>query len=322
MTSRRHFLTGLLASGLIPQASWADAGNPAYLSAARLPWGVYALVGLDALGNKLFSIPLPGRGHAAAAHPRQPLAVSFARRPGRFALVVNCAEGKTKARLDAPPGRHFYGHGAFSSDGKTLFTTENDFQNARGMIGLWDVPNDFARIGSFASGGVGPHDLCVMPDGETLVVANGGVETHPDAGRQKLNLPSMRPTLSYLSLDGTLLEQQEPPPKWHQNSLRHLAVHDDGLVAIACQWQGDATASPPLLATHRRGAPLTFYETGDDIWRDAKGYLGSVALSGDGREIAVTGPRGSLAIVTDIQGRLKRKLQDPFVVAFLPYKEA
>lgn len=318
MTSRRMFLTGLFATGLVPQTSWADAGSPAYLSAARLPSGAYALCGLDSAGNRLFRIPLPGRGHAAAAHPHQPLAVSFARRPGRFALVVNCADGKTQARLDAPEGSHFYGHGVFSGDGTVLFTSENDFQNAQGMIGLWDATKGFTRIGAFASGGTGPHELCLMPDGDTLVIANGGIETHPDAGRQKLNLPDMRPNLSYISRDGALLEQHEPPTEWHQNSIRHLAVSDDGLVAIACQWQGDAAAPPPLLATHRRGAPLAFHEPSADIWRNVQGYLGSVAVSGDGREIAVTGPRGNVAVITDIQGRPKRHLNRPDICGVAP----
>jgi hypothetical protein len=65
----------------------------------------------------VFQIPLPGRGHAAAIHPQKPQAVAFARRPGTFAVVTNCVTGQPSARLSAPAGRHFYGHGAFSRDG-------------------------------------------------------------------------------------------------------------------------------------------------------------------------------------------------------------
>ncbi|MFD1159313.1 DUF1513 domain-containing protein [Roseovarius aestuarii] len=318
MPSRRMFLAGLLASGVAPRASWADAGSPAYLSAARLPSGAYALFGLNAGGQVVFEIPLPGRGHAAAAHPSQPLAVAFARRPGRFALVINCADGTVKTRLDAPPGFHFYGHGTFTADGSVLCTSENDFNNARGMIGLWDVRNGFARLGAIPSGGIGPHELRLMPDGETLVVANGGIETHPDAGRQKLNLPEMRPNLSYVSLDGATLDQHQPPPEWHQNSIRHLALRKDGLVAIACQWQGNPTDTPPLLATHRRGQNLAFHDPGTDIWRDMQGYLGSVSFSGSGAEIAVTGPRGGVALITDASGQPQRLIEQPDICGAAP----
>ncbi|WP_422031262.1 DUF1513 domain-containing protein [Roseovarius sp.] len=316
--TRRGFLAGLLASGLVPRASWADAGNPAYLAAARLPSGVFALVGLGAAGERLFEIPLPGRGHAAVAHPSRPLAVAFARRPGQFALVIDCASGETVRRLDTPEGFHFYGHGAFSADGATLFTTENDYETGRGMIGIWDAAGEFARLGAMPSGGLGPHELRLMPPGETLVVANGGIETHPEAGRQKLNIPTMRPNLSYLAFDGTLLDQVEPPEAWHKNSIRHIAVRGDGLVAIACQWQGAMGEVPPLLATHRRGGALAFHGFGPGVESDLQGYLGSVAFSGSGEEIAVTGPRGGMAVVTDAEGRVARRLDQRDICGAAP----
>ncbi|WP_299844960.1 DUF1513 domain-containing protein [uncultured Roseovarius sp.] len=310
MTSRRHFLGGLLTTGLMPHVGWAETGNPAYLSAARLPSGRYALFGLNGLGEVVFGIPLPGRGHAAAAHPTQALAVAFARRPGRFAMVINCKSGQMVSRLEAPEGHHFYGHGAFSGDGAVLLTTENHFNDARGMIGMWDAKDNYRRIGAMPSGGVGPHELRLMPDGETFLVANGGIETHPDAGRAKLNLPDMRPNLSYLALNGALLEQHQPPVEWHRNSMRHLAVHADGHVAVACQWQGDLAETPPLLATHRRGQPLMFHETGRGLEREMQGYAGSVAFSGNGGEIALTGPRGGVALIFETTGKLRRQLME------------
>ena len=318
MPTRRSFLTGLLASGLAPYASWADAGSPAYLAAAKVPSGGFALFGLSAAGARLFEIPLPGRGHAAAAHPSRPLAVAFARRPGHFALVIDCATGETVRRLDTPDGSHFYGHGVFSADGGVLFTTENDYETGRGMIGVWDAAGGFARLGAIPSGGVGPHELRLMPDGGTLVIANGGIETHPDAGRQKLNIPFMRPNLSYVSFDGALVDKVEPPEDWHKNSMRHIAVNGDGLVAIACQWQGAMTEVPPLLATHRLGEKLEFHALGPRAEAELQGYLGSVAFSGSGDEIAVTGPRGGMAFVTDAGGRVSRRLDQRDICGVAP----
>ena len=127
MPSRRGFLAGLAAATLAPQPSWADAGSPAYLAAARGEDGSFVLYGLDGSGHRVFAVPLPSRGHAAAAHPSRPEAVAFARRPGTFALVIDCRSGgRLIARLAAPKGRHFFGHGAFSSDGTLLYTSEND----------------------------------------------------------------------------------------------------------------------------------------------------------------------------------------------------
>jgi len=294
MASRRKFLTGLIAAGAIPAPTWADAGDPAFLSAAQLSGGAYVLIGLNASGTERFRIPIPDRGHAAAAHPFRPEAVAFARRPGTFAIVLDCRTGDVLAQLDSPDGRHFYGHGVFDPTGQFLFTTENDFALGQGRIGVWDATHGYARIGEFDTHGVGPHEMRQMPDG-TLVVANGGIDTHPETGREKLNLPTMRPNLSYLSLDGILIDQVEPAH--HQSSIRHLSVRADGMVGVGMQWQGEIHQAPKLVATHRRGEGLLVM--GDGVALD--GYVGSIAFSGDGQQLAVTSPKSGVAQVFDVQ---------------------
>ncbi|UYV36600.1 DUF1513 domain-containing protein [Rhodobacteraceae bacterium D3-12] len=297
MPSRRGFVGGLLAAGMTPRLSWADAGAPAFLSAARQADGSFALAGVSADGRVLFRLPLPGRGHAATAHPKRPEAVAFARRPGTFALVLDCAKGTEIARLKAPEGRHFYGHGVFSSSGQILYTAENDYAQGRGVIGVWAARSGYRRVGEFASGGVGPHDIRLLPDQETLVIANGGIETHPESGRSKLNIPVMAPNLSYATLRGEVVERVRLPQAWHKNSIRHLAVSKGGTVAFAMQWQGDVGEHPPLLGLHRRGESIRLLTAGADEQARMKGYAGSVAISGDGGEVAISSPRGGLVHV-------------------------
>ncbi|WP_170356951.1 DUF1513 domain-containing protein [Ruegeria arenilitoris] len=301
MTTRRGFLAGLAAATLAPLPGWAEVGSPDFLSAALFDDGSYRLVGLTGSGEFRFSVPLPGRGHAAAAHPHLARAVAFARRPGRFALVIDCATGDQMTRLEAPAGRHFYGHGAFSPDGRRLFTTENDYEAGTGVIGVWDAAEGYARMGEFSSAGVGPHDVVLMPDGKSLAIANGGIETHPDTGRSKLNLPTMRPNLTYVSLDGSVLEQVELPAALHKNSIRHLAVRADGLLAFAMQWQGDLSHKPALLGLNRRGGRYHLLSAPDDIQATLAGYAGSVAFSAEGRQVAITCPRGNALHVFDAE---------------------
>lgn len=285
MTSRRHFIAGLLATGLIPAPTWADAGAPSYLAAAGLHDGRFALCGISAGLEILFQIPLPARGHAAAAHPTRAQAVAFARRPGRFALVIDCMTGTQTARLDAPEGRHFYGHGVFSLDGNWLYTTENDFVSGTGRIGIWDS-RSYRRVGECASGGIGPHDIKRLPGSDVLVVANGGMDTRPDSGRATLNIATMRPNLSYIE-DGIVVEVVEQPDDMHKNSIRHLAIGADGLVAFGMQWQGYG-AAPALIGLHRRGQDVRLLTGREGM----DGYIGSVAQSG--QRIAVTSPRAGL----------------------------
>ncbi|WP_136637144.1 DUF1513 domain-containing protein [Pseudooceanicola onchidii] len=303
MTTRRGFLASLLASAAVPRLSWADAGDPAYLAAAKEPDGQYALFGLSAAGQDVFRIALPGRGHAATAHPSAPEAVAFARRPGTFALVIDCASGTLAHRLEAPEGHHFYGHGAFLDGGAVLCTTENHIDSGEGRIGFWSRSEGYRRIGSIPSGGIGPHEILALP-GDVLAVANGGILTHPDHGREKLNLDTMRPNLAYATMQG-VTERVELQLDLHQCSIRHLATDGDTL-AFAMQWQGDLPDPAPLLGLHRRGGAPVLCQADLAEQLAMEGYAGSVALSGG--QVGITSPRGGRAHLFGLDGAFKETL--------------
>ncbi len=308
MTTRRGFMASLLAASALPTLSWADAGNPRYLAAAREPDDGYALFGLGAEGQDTFRVPLPARGHAAAGHPHKPLAVAFARRPGTYALVIDCADGHVLHHLALPEGRRFNGHGAFSAAGDVLHTSEIEAETGEGIIGLWDATRNYRRIGEFASAGIGPHEIARLPGSDDLVVANGGIRTAMDDERTKLNLDTMQPNLSYFSADGELLEQITLVPELHRNSIRHLALRADGLVAFAMQSEDDAAFAPPLLGLHRRGARPVLAAAPEAQQMRMNGYAGSIAFSGDGRQVALTSPHGGVVSVFDAAGQFQEML--------------
>lgn len=291
MTTRRGFLTSLLAASAMPSLSWADAGSPAYLAAAKLSDGSFALHGLTAAGDSLFSIPLPARGHAATAHPTRPEAVAFARRPGVYAVILNCANGAALAHLTPPSDSQFNGHGCFSQDGSVLYTSEVIANTSEGRIGLWDASDAYRRIGSWPSGGIGPHDLKRLPGTDALIVANGGIRTDPD-DRTKLNLDTMRPNLSYHDASGRITDIIELAPGYAQNSIRHLAIAADGTVAFALQWEGDPAEPVPLMGLHKRGSTARLCDIPEDQMFTMQGYAGSIAFDQAGQEVAITSPRG------------------------------
>ena len=297
MATRRGFLAAMAAALAVPRLSWADAGSPAFLAAAKQGEG-FVLCGLGPDGGIVFTIPLPARGHAAAAHPLRPEAVAFARRPGTFALVIDCAQGRLAHRLTPPEGRQFNGHGAFSADGARLYTSEVVAETSEGRLGVWDAAKGYARIDEWPSHGIGPHELRRMGDG-TLVIANGGIQTDP-TDRRKLNLDTMRPNLTYLSPEGDLLDLATLHPDLHQASIRHLALGPDGAVAMALQWEGDPAEPVPLLALHRRGFPVQMCPAPESEAWAMQGYAGSIAWSGD--RIALTSPPGGVVQIFDDAG--------------------
>lgn len=301
MATRRAFLAGLACASL-PVVSWAEVGSPALLAAGKLDDG-FVLDGLSASGDSLFRIALPARGHAAAAHPQQALAVAFARRPGTFAFVIDCLTGQVRDRLTPPEGRQFNGHGAFSADGSLLMTSEVVAEGSAGRIGLWETAG-YTRVGEWDSGGIGPHDLKRLPDG-SLIVANGGIQTDP-ADRTKLNLPDMRPNLTQLSATGEVLAQTGLGDALHQNSIRHLALTGDR-IAFAMQWEGDSAEPVPQLGlwTPATDPQLCPPEDGDAF--AMKGYAGSIAVGGD--LIGLTSAPSGVLMLFDAQGRQVAKHQ-------------
>lgn len=300
MATRRGFIAALLAATAAPKFGWAAAGNPAFLACAKVAEDQFALFGLTASGTVTFTVPLPARGHAGAGHPTLSQAVVFARRPGTYALVIDCATGTVLQQLTPPAGLQFNGHGVFLQSGTVLATSEQDAATSLGVIGLWDVAAGYTRISQTPTHGIGPHELRLMPDAVTLLIANGGIATDP-TDRSKLNIADMAPNLAYVTLDGGLIDRVELDPALHQNSIRHLAIRADGLVAFAMQWEGEGTA-PPLLGLHRRGQDVVLASAPEADEVVMQGYAGSVAFSADGQQVAITSPKRGRVHVFDASG--------------------
>ena len=304
----RRSLLRCLAGGLVgaqfPVPLCAAADRRIYLGACVDASGRYRVRGFSPRGAQVFDLPLPVRGHSFAIHPVRQVAVHFARRPHRFAYVIDLVHGTIVREFATPGDRHFYGHGVFSHDGHLLYASENDFEGERGVIGVYDTRDKFRRVGELDSHGTGPHDIQLLSDGDTLVVANGGISTRPELPRMKLNLPTMAPSLCYIDrYDGRLFHKHRLNHRLHQLSIRHLAIGKDDTVVTAMQYEGPAGDRVPLVALCRtrclQGAqchdgPLHLLEGPADVLRSMKQYCGSVCFDSGARVIAVSAPRGNL----------------------------
>jgi len=297
---RRAFGASLLALGL---GAMLPIGARASSTSGFLATGYDKLSArhlISRLGADLdirWDLPLRARGHGASVRPRSDEGIVIARRPGTYASVFGVEDGVQRHLMTPAPGRHFYGHGAYSADGNILFATENDFDNARGMIGVYDANAGYARISEFPSGGIGPHQLLPMPDGHTLAVANGGILTHPDTGREKLNLDTMRPSLVFIDMrTGAITERFSLAGARAQKlSIRHMAVLADGRVAVGCQDQAaDGAALPLVYAQGGADKQLTALPMPTDVLDKFNGYCGSVAFNAMTRTLCVSSPRGGL----------------------------
>jgi len=293
MLNRRTLLAAGAAALLVRNPARADQGAR-YLSAAATLNGRYAVVAVDEDGEVTFDLDLATRGHGLAVRPGTSEALCFARRPGRFALVIDTVAGQAVTEVPAAPARHFSGHGLFVRSGDLLLTTENDEQKHQGVIGIYDARANYARLGEFPTFGIGPHDLALLPDGNTLVVANGGIDKrHDDTGGR--DLPDIRSDLAYLDWRSEkLAERVTLEPQFARLSIRHLALTAAGDVAAALQDSADVPDLDwPLGFLHRRGAAPRWLAPPQGGWGRLRGYCGAAAVDSGAGLIAMSSPRGN-----------------------------
>lgn len=333
--NRRQFLlltTGAtlgaaLGTNALLKASEGNSNTAVHrlYSATDNPDGGHFLSALDLQSGELQSRAVPVRGHAVmpmSAHQ----ALMFGRRPAYECALVDFSQQEDYLqRIQATAGRHFAGHGCLNNAGDTLFTTENDFDGKRGVLGLRDSKT-LAHLGEYDTYGLDPHDVRLMPDGKTLVVANGGIETHPDFGRRKLNLKTMQPSLVYIdAANGKKLDEYHLAD--HQLSIRHLLVNAQGDVGVALQYEGNLYRQQPesLVAWQTHGGELELLQISQQDIPAFSGYMADLAFDPHNQVLAVTSPRGNHVTFWDIASREflhAVALPEPSGIAFLSQQQA
>ena len=314
-TDRRSFLqlSGFaIAGSLLPRVTWAgDAAR--FFSAYTKHDGSHCIGVLDQTGRLLTEHPVPSRGHSACISGDGRRVAFVARRPRRWLMVLDVAGGELIQQTRAAEGRHFYGHAVFSDDGKLLYVPENDYENGRGLIGVYEVDNALHKVSEMPSFGVGPHELGLLSDGKTLVVANGGIRTHPDYGRIKLNLDEMSSSLTYIDIPSAGLLGSFNAPH-NKLSLRHLAISNTDHVVVGAQLQGEKGVQVPVVyghqwrqeheghERHKEQSPLEPYRLpAQNRPALAEHYIASVAVDADGRYAVTTAPRDGKATLWDMK---------------------
>lgn len=261
------------AAGPLLAAAWDDGAGRHFAGVLALQPGT-GLVPWRAL-------ELPTRAHGLEVDADGSLLVA-ARRPGLWLLRWHPQHAAASAHwhwLDAD--RRGCGHLVLAPGG-ALLCTETDLADGHGQLVLRDA-RTLALRAAWPTHGIDPHELLALPDGSWLV-ANGGVPTAPETGRVKLDLGTMDASLVRLDPQGRLQGRWRlPDPRL---SLRHLARHADGTVAVALQAEHDdaaARAAAPLLALFDGRALHTVPAT-----QHHGGYAGSVLATSDGFAIAAT----------------------------------
>lgn len=303
--TRRHLIKTALAGStaltltgcsLLPGKAGAD-GPQQYTGAIGLPGNRFAVGAIAPDGTMLWQSQVQTRCHSGCNRPGNAEVLFFERRPGWAFYVFNRQTGEQTHRIEAASGEHFVGHGVFSPDGRFLYAPANRYEPGEGIVAVYDSHQHYQRVNTFELNGAGPHQITLHPDGRTLIVGLGGILTHPDYDRIKLNLDTMKPALVLLDRHtGDTLGRFRP--SHHQLSTRHVDVSPDGTVYAAYQYQGPAHHLPPLVARYRKGT-YEEIDLGESVHRQLGNYIASIVAHPENDLVAIASPIGGTALIFD-----------------------
>ena len=225
--------------------------------------------------------------------------IIISRRPENKFFVLDLKKLIISDTIIAPKGRHFYGHGVFSEETKLLYLTENNYKypdERSGSIGIYSPYKDFKRVGELPSYGIGPHELKVDNNGN-LVVANGGILTHPDYPRVKLNITNIESNITIINKKNGLLKKTIKLPKKNKElSIRHIDIDLNENIYAGCQIYN--RKSKEFLSTIFKYSlkNIEFFEF-PKIFQSMNNYIGTVKFLGEQNFVIASFPRAGKVIV-------------------------
>ena len=293
--SRRTFLLGsaaAIAGVSVGAVLNREQRRGTLLSAFEDAPGNQYVGGVSLQTGKVFGARVPMRAHGCAIDPTDPQRVLFfARRPGTLAFELRRDSMQVRTLFETQAGQHLAGHGVFSSDGSLLYTPEHDYERARGVIVVRETRN-FSVVNEIDTRGIDPHEIAWLPGNRSLLVANGGIMTHPRSYRRKLNISTMDPSLCVIdAASGECREQWRLPD--HLLSIRHMAVAADGSAAVGLQYEGEPAKAPGIVALYKPGSGLRVLTAPVAEQPVFRGYVASIALSEQSDVIAAACPYGN-----------------------------
>jgi hypothetical protein len=240
-------------------------------------------------------------GHGLAVHPQEPWRAVMFEKKGPGACEFDLRAGRVLRPVTTPAARAFYGHGAYSRDGKLLYATENDLDTRDGLIAVRDA-STLRELGRFPTYGKSPHDCRLIDDGRTLAITNGGGKIDEDAP----------PSVTFVDVQSEKLQEKlvfETP----RINAGHLALtRGRDLVAISAPRDGLPTTALGGVTMRVGGGPFVTMSQPDEVIARMVGESLSLCIEEKTGVVGVTNPDGNIVTFWNLgQKKFVKKLDLP-----------
>ena len=245
-------------------------------------------------------------GHGFTPRLDKPHVVLVTEKHGQGCIEIDLSTGKLLRRVSAGAGREFYGHSAFSPDGKLWYCTEAQTENGSydGVLAVRDASTMELHDKAFPTHGVSPHDCILIDDGATLVITNGGgpvdsvdepasvayVNVKTGEARKLLKFKDQKINAGHIAMTS-------------RGELVCVSAPRDGIPNDSADWRGAITFYHPDTDQ--------FITADDPIRAEMKSETLSVAINEKTMIVAATNPAGNLVTFWDFKtGKLVKPLRD------------
>jgi hypothetical protein len=275
--SRREFAA--LSAVLVASPSFAASNDRLILLGGESPRGeVFGLSVFDKKLNAQKNIISPVQIHSIATVSSQPDVIALIAKNRKLSARYDFSSGK--AETFAAERGQFSGHGVILPQTQELLTSEFPEESEEGFIVGRDLKSlKVTRI--FSSGGFGPHELQLTPEGH-LLAANGSV-----ANGSNFSVMDVK--------SGKVLEQIAG--KNNEQRVRHFVIDADGTIIVA-GWPNEEKGSYkgilPEILVAKLGKDKKFESisslAGAKVITQQDVQFLSIAASPDRKRVAVTAP--------------------------------
>ena len=302
---RRVFIQSGIALGSLlafsPSHCFALANRRIIGSCSRLLDGTYALALFNLENSQEVLLPLQKRAHSLCTSLKRQEVIFFDRRPGDRFYIVDSIDGKLLNTISVPEGYRFYGHGCFDRASQKLYVTANHLESLTGRILVFNCESDYKFVEALPSGGIGPHEVIRHPKKDILYICNGGVQTHPDMGREILNPFSINSNLHIIDLKNG--KTQTHPMKHDSLSIRHIDVNENGDAILGLQDKDFIYSENKALVCFYsfKSKSLQTENSSQENYSKVRGYVASVAIDHLSATGISTCPKGDRFFLWDLK---------------------
>ena len=239
--------------------------------------------------------------HGIHQHPHAPERIVIFQKKGPYACELDLKKQAVTRPIGTDKSRHFYGHGAYSADGKTLYCTEAYLHSYDGIIAVRDA-DTLEFLGEFPSYGKEPHECKLIDGGRVMVVTNGGGKLGEDA-----------PCVTYIDTASHKLLERVPLTNDRLNT-GHLSIAEDGsLVVVSAPRAGLDKSQLGGVSIRPSGGTMESLSQPQKVTHSMVGEALSVVIANDAGIAAVTHPDGGMVTFWSIQDRsLRKRLTLPY----------